>query len=310
MPILGAQSVVGEAPLASGHEHATLADELQAAGDLVRAIEEHRIAAAEYLKSVEYTPDTNNDAGDRFNRFWSNVEAQLDQITQPVAFAALPLSGESPALEIEGTNAGSQYTRSSTSTIKGKGKERVEPRVVPLDFDGDDSSDSDSWNLVPSSQPPSRHGSVFRPPPAPVDTRMKEENDRLRAELEEVKARLSNAEVIIKTRRGQEAQLRESIMIAKREAHRTLLQSTTLRQATLQSLALTPMSPAVPPVPDGSSQGTQSPFMSPLPGPPSGTASPTATTAMQRRIKDLEDENKRLNSENIKLSAQYTKLKE
>lgn len=82
---------------------------------------------------------------------------------------------------------------------------------------GIDSSDSDSWNLVPSSQPPSRHGSVFRPPPAPVDTRMKEENDKLRAELEEVKARLSSAEVIIKTRRGQEAQLRESIMIAKRE---------------------------------------------------------------------------------------------
>lgn len=62
------------------------------------------------------------------------MEAQLDQITQPVAFAALPLSGEP---ELEETNTGSQYTRSSTSTIKGKGKERSEPRVIPLDFDGD-----------------------------------------------------------------------------------------------------------------------------------------------------------------------------
>lgn len=53
--------------------------------------------------------------------------------------------------------------------------------------------------------------------PVASDTRMKEENDKLKAELEEVKARLSSAEVIIKTRRGQEAQLRDSIMIAKRE---------------------------------------------------------------------------------------------
>ncbi|KAG9012887.1 hypothetical protein FRB90_006464, partial [Tulasnella sp. 427] len=226
MPVLGAQSVVGEAPLASGHEHATLADELQAAGDLTRAIEEHRIAAAEYLKSVEYTADANlqitlrrmhaeqvrtaeelerrlqrerdssrarggpkspyghlppgdrspsrtplhsprssvfrlqdsamsdrtsastesyfylggdlNDAGERFNRFWSNVEAQLDQLTQPVAFAALPLSGEPPILDLEESATHSQYPpRASTSTIKGKGKARPELKVVPLDFDRD-----------------------------------------------------------------------------------------------------------------------------------------------------------------------------
>lgn len=87
------------------------------------------------------------------------------------------------------------------------------------------------------------------------------------------------------------------------------MQSTTIRQA---SLALTPISTGVQPTPDGAPQVNpySSPFASPLPGPPSGNTSPTLVTALQRRVRELDDENKRLNSENIKLSGQYTQLKE
>ncbi|KAG8900434.1 hypothetical protein FRB99_006044 [Tulasnella sp. 403] len=405
MPVVGAQSIIGEAPLSSAHDHAGLADEYHVIGDYARAIEEHRKAAEGYLRSVEYTQDAAlqatlrrmhmdqakaaedlqrriaqkdrdssaisrtavpkpsygylspselspsrtplhsprssvrrlqestmsdrtagsesymflgaefTEAGDRFNRFWADLEGKLDQLTQPIAFATFGLDkddNDSTDLEEDAPPAPPPTARSTTYPPKppAAGKSiSMEPTVID---NFDDDSDSDSFYLIPSANSPLTRKSTYV---SPGERKLREENDKLRAELDQIKTRMTKTETLLKVRATQEAQLRDSIMLAKREAQRNLMQSTTFRHTNLNPLSHTAsIAPNIPPLPDTTNT---SPFISPIPGTASPIANPnggpaitTTISALQKRIKDLEDETKRLRADNTKLTTQNTRFRE
>jgi len=226
------------------------------------------------------------EAGDRFTRFWNNVEARLDDLTQPVAFAALPLNGTVAAIEPEESPAAVRHSRAPSSVSNGKSqaRESPEPKVIDLEFDED--SDEDYY-LIPSSKPASKQGTVVLQP-SPSEVKLKDENEKLRAELEQARVRANKAEGLLKVKANQELQLRDSIMLVKREAQRNLLQSTTFRHP-----AITPIQPPLPALPS-----------------PTDTASSTPVATLQKRLREVEEENKRLKAENTKLNAQNSRYKE
>jgi len=85
-----------------------------------------------------------------------------------------------------------------------------------------DSSSGDSFYMVPSSKPASRTTTTVlyppQPPPSAKELQLKEENEKLKTEMDKMKAKMAKMENLMKVRAGQEAQLRDSIMFAKREA--------------------------------------------------------------------------------------------
>ncbi|KAG8933940.1 hypothetical protein FRC02_010875 [Tulasnella sp. 418] len=235
--------------------------------------------------------------GDRFNKWWGQVEGLLDKLSQPVALTTAPLAPwdtneSSSNTDTDHDGNALDRTRNSRSTIRGKAKGKEET-IVDLAFDADDSSDSEFFMVPPVRPPVSRQPSISGP--SANEIRLKEENEKLKAEVEQLRAKLTKTENMIKVRAGQEAQLRDSIMFAKREAQRALVSSTTFRSPAIPTITHNP-----PPF------GDPNPF---IPPPPSGTSSPP-TPVLQKKIKDLEDELKAVKLENEKQKAQITKFRE
>jgi len=82
-----------------------------------------------------------SEAGDRFNRFWGNVEGMLERFTQPVAFATAPLTPYSDSgsgdtdLEEDERKPRKRPSYGGKGKSKAKDKKTGSSTVVDLTFD-------------------------------------------------------------------------------------------------------------------------------------------------------------------------------
>ncbi|KAG8885218.1 hypothetical protein FRB98_001900 [Tulasnella sp. 332] len=275
-----------------------------------------------------------SEANDTFQKFWDKLEGLADQMTHGIAFTTIPLGdvrdiGDPPQHEAVGSEA---RTRGRTGHGTKSGilsRSKVIPKTE--EFEADD--DSDSWDLVPSLSSPLRpkpsvtvtSASTTLTPATHVTShnkQLQEENQRLQVEIEQMNAKVTKMENLMKLRAGQSVQLKESIMMAKREAQRSLMQSVTFRQPT----SFTPMSPLLldangggggAPPPSTATvmaqQRSPSPFGVPTTFSPQIGAAPAAsapTANQQTRIRELEDENRSLKSEVAKLRSQNNRFRD
>ncbi|THH14708.1 hypothetical protein EW146_g5654 [Bondarzewia mesenterica] len=183
------------------------------------------------------------DAGDAFNTFWKAMEV-LDHLSQPVGFATASLGlpeSSRRALGREGSGGSDtdyeDASRSRRGLVKGQSRllspdnsfataydgdvgrgmaksTRIKQSVVDLrnDFDeivDEDYDSSDSFCMIPSKSEPS-------------PSTLKKEIVALRSDLEATQGQLEAAEQQLKLRREQDQQLRDNIVLARREAQRAM----------------------------------------------------------------------------------------
>jgi len=136
-------------------------------------------------------------------------------------------------------------------------------------------------------------GSFFLIPPGPEpsSSSLKKENISLKTELASMKSRLEATERILKLRKEQDSQLRDSIFMATREAQRALGASAILQQRPGPPLDLSSLNINVPAVP--------------IPGINTGREAQYA-----RRVKELEDELRLMRGENEKHKLMIAKFRE
>ncbi|KAF9562160.1 hypothetical protein CPC08DRAFT_706887 [Agrocybe pediades] len=256
-----------------------------------------------------------SDPGDAFNQFWNIMQGMLDNLSQPVAFATVPLGNEeskAPAPSDPKTEQPVRDTTHSSSDtdtdepifskftrkigIAPRGSRNLTPKAKKqssatssknaLFGDADDDFDefleegddlSGSFYLIPSGAEPS---------PAVL----KKENETLRAEINATKSRLEESERLLKLRKEQDLQLRDSIYLATREAQRALGASAMLQRPG-------------PPL-DFSSLNINVPAV-PIPGMTTGREAQYA-----RRVKELEDELRLMRVENEKNKLMIAKFRE
>ncbi|KAJ8699858.1 hypothetical protein PTI98_002937 [Pleurotus ostreatus] len=247
-----------------------------------------------------------SDPGDAFNQFWHIMQGMLDNLSQPVAFAtAIGLEnddsphnsasssrkprdgslssdtdGDEPLVSRFKRRIGMTKSRTTypPSLTGSSGLARAATLEDEFDDDMLDVGDelSESFCLVPSGSEPSLAA-------------QKRENAALKAEIEALQSRLEATERVIQLRKDQDLHLRESIVMARREAQRAMGASTMAGQrppVDLSSLNLN-----VPPIP--------------IPG-----LTPGREAQYTRRIKELEDEVRGLRADNEKQKAMIAKFRE
>ncbi|KII88963.1 hypothetical protein PLICRDRAFT_53460 [Plicaturopsis crispa FD-325 SS-3] len=245
-----------------------------------------------------------SDPGDAFNQFWKIMEGMLDNLSQPVAFATAPLGAEPPQQKRpEGSSssdtdaddtlatrfsrkiksAGSRVLAGDNSFGRGA-KPRSQPSVeVYDDFDeafaddGDDSSES--FCMIPSGSDPS-------------PSTLKKENAALKAEMNAMRQRLTATERIMQLRKEQDQQLKDSIVMARREAHRAMGASA-VGQRPPVPIDFGSINIGAPPVPSPLNLGTRD-----------------RETQLLRRIRELEDELRNVRVDNEKQKVMITKFRE
>ncbi|KAI0374674.1 hypothetical protein BV20DRAFT_960816 [Pilatotrama ljubarskyi] len=150
-------------------------------------------------------------------------------------------------------------------------------------FDEDDMADS--FCLIPSKADPSAAS-------------LKEENAALKAELEKQRQQLANMELALKVRQEQDQQLRDSIMLARKEAHRAMVSSNMLPR------------PAQPPAPvDIAALNIN--VAPPVPAPVAAlNAGRERDPQLLRRVRELEEEVRTLRAENEKQQAMIVRFRE
>lgn len=240
------------------------------------------------------------DPQDPFNQFWNKLEQVLDNLSQPVAFATIPLtsSAENTAatVEMEGTQdvpTGTSGGQPALQNGKVSAQAALEAQLA-MALDGDDEDDEEflsdlgmdeSFYVIPSVASPSMKA-------------LQSENATLKLELQSTKTRLAHAEKAIKSRQEQERILRDSIISVRREAHRAMSSSAVGgRQASLAALESTiPIFSQA--LPDASPQITPGPH--------------TLEREAQyvRKIRELEDELRLSRVENEKNRATIQRFRE
>jgi len=269
-----------------------------------------------------------SDAGDAFHQFWQITEGMLEHLSQPVAFATAPLG---PQLDPSSQNGGRREGSSSEDTDiedtrskrlsrgiglvkaarskilarqdsatsdsdggRAPGPSTFPPKPQPTyavdlrdDWDDevrayDDDDMSDSFCLIPSGSEP------------PANT-LKKENAELKAELEEMRKQLASAEATLKMRQEQDQHLRDSIMLARKEAHRVMVSSATAPRAGQLPVDLASLNinvPAVPPAVTALNPGRD------------------REAQLLRRVRELEEEVRVVRAENEKQKAMIVRFRE
>ncbi|KAI0083994.1 hypothetical protein BDY19DRAFT_987710 [Irpex rosettiformis] len=287
-----------------------------------------------------------SEPGDAFNHFWKITEGMLDYLSQPVAFATAPLTppeiasgsrdrnmnndpeAEDPITKTLNRGLGfvkaassrmltrhdSSGTISSDSDSRRAGINSFPPRPQIVEDDWDDDLDdarpyfnevgdgmADSFFLIPSKSE------------APLAI-LKKENAALKAQIEAQQAKLAAAERMMKQRQEQDQHLRDSIMLARKEAQRAMSSSMALRPAQTPALGApnAAIPPAIPstivtppaPIPDIASININVPS--------AAAVSPGRDREAQllRRIRELEDENRTVRVENEKQKAMIVKFRD
>ncbi|KAF8061512.1 hypothetical protein FPV67DRAFT_283106 [Lyophyllum atratum] len=248
-----------------------------------------------------------SDPGDAFNQFWNIMQGMLDNLSQPVAFATVPLGNTelpsgvrtppkprrdaSLSSDTDSTEEPmfSRFTRRIGIARDGKkaGQRSTLNVATPgaVDdfdegmFDEDTLGDelSESFFVIPSGNEPS---------PAAL----KKENLALQLEVDAMKKRLETTERVLQLRKEQDLQLRDSIFQATREAQRAMGASI-VGQRPGGGLDFSSLNLNVPGVP--------------IPGITSGREAQYA-----RRLKELEEELRGVRVENEKHKAMIAKFRE
>jgi chromosome segregation ATPase len=154
----------------------------------------------------------------------------------------------------------------------------------------DDDDLAESFFLIPTSS----EGKKTAPNP------LQKENDALKAEVETLRKRVADQEKALRARIDQDRELRDSIVVAKREAQRVIASSTVLppRPNTMPDIAgLNINLPNIPPV-------------VPTLSPPAGRESREREAQLMRQVRELEEEARALRSENEKQKAMIAKFRE
>ncbi|KAI0078186.1 hypothetical protein K474DRAFT_1660848 [Panus rudis PR-1116 ss-1] len=263
-----------------------------------------------------------SEGGDAFNHFWRITEGMLEHLSQPVAFAIAPLgppeNGPSTPRRRETNSssdtdvedpitrtlsrgvglvkaASSKMLTRNDSYCESAGVTTFPPKpqsVAPIDdWDDDifteDDHMSESFFVIPSKSDP------------PVAV-LKKENATLKSKLEEMQKQLAMADQALKQRKEQDQQLRDSIMLARKEAQRAMTSSMALRQppppVDLASLTINP-----PPVP----------VPVPIPSPaPIVNPGRDKEAQLLKRVRELEEELRAARIENEKHKAMIVKFRE
>ncbi|KAJ6547343.1 hypothetical protein B0H19DRAFT_1165119 [Mycena capillaripes] len=179
-----------------------------------------------------------SDPGDAFNQFWNIMQGMLDNLSQPVAFATAPLGTP----ESQPTNHVVRTKLSSQAGLRRDGSlssdtDIEEPMVARfarrLGMSGD-SKKSSASNLnrhAPTPDPDDDFDEgdelteSFFLIPSSADSSpatLKQDNASLRIEVDVLKKRLEATERVLQLRREQDAQLRDSIFQATKEAQRAM----------------------------------------------------------------------------------------
>ncbi|KAG5354168.1 hypothetical protein C0989_003681 [Termitomyces sp. Mn162] len=249
-----------------------------------------------------------SDPGDAFNQFWNIMQGMLENLSQPVAFATVPLGNidvpsgvktppapRTPRIDVKfgsdtdsadepmlsrltkrigiGRDSRHFHVQKSTSAQSTSGREDdFEDGLFDEETLGDELSES--FFVVPSGNEPS-------------PMMLKKENSRLNLEAEAMKKRIEALEKTIHLRKEQDIQLRDSIVQATKEAQR-VMGASMIGQRPMNVDFNTLNMPSVP-----------------IPSMTSGREAQYA-----RRLKELEDEVQSLRAENDKHKAIIVKFRE
>ncbi|KAG8758000.1 hypothetical protein FRC14_001010 [Serendipita sp. 396] len=246
------------------------------------------------------------DPQDPFNQFWSKLEQVLDNLSQPVAFATIPLtSSYEPTGDIstkdqeeEGYSDDSEVdpSRSRPKLLDHMGvnsqeeQENLADKLAQALEDDADLIDEfgmdESFYVVPSVASPSMK-------------KLQAENIALKQELQVLKTRLGNAEKTIKGKIEQERAIRDSIISVRREAQRAISSSALIggRPGSLANLEAT-LPSIMPPLTNIQTQQT------------SGALGPEREGQYVRRIRELEEELRQSRVENEKNRATIQRFRE
>lgn len=237
------------------------------------------------------------DPQDPFNQFWNKIEQMLDNLSQPVAFATVPLTA-SEHVEDNQDNAGNpnmiqSHPISQPLTQAGVLSEEEQQALenkLSLALEDDEElfaefGMGESFYVIPSEA-------------SPAMKKLQSENAALKQELQVTKTKLSNAEKTIRLRQEQERALRDSIISVRREAQRAISASAMGGRA--GSLAVLEATlPNLLPQPSGS------------PAQPASQAlGPERETQYVRRIRELEEELRFSRVENEKNRATIQRFRE
>ncbi|KAF8232363.1 hypothetical protein L208DRAFT_1397567 [Tricholoma matsutake] len=243
-----------------------------------------------------------SDPGDAFNQFWTIMQGMLDNLSQPVAFATVPLGdaalynnqSQTPSSSRRDAGFGSdtdtdepvlaRLTRRIGITIDGRTTARDPPESSSYKGNEDLDSDvfdegnelSESFYLIPSGRESS-------------SADLKQQNAQLRLEIEAMQKRLETTERILQLRKEQDLQLRDSIFQATREAQRAM--GASMMAPRPGGLDISSLNSNLPPIA--------------IPGINSAREAQYA-----RRIKELEEEFRILRAENEKNKAMIVKFRE
>ncbi|KAH8107203.1 hypothetical protein BXZ70DRAFT_282945 [Cristinia sonorae] len=260
-----------------------------------------------------------SEGSDAFNTFWKITEGMLHHLSQPVAFATAPLGTENgtSTTRREGSGSDTDFEdpisrklsrttgiissartkflsrHSSASDSDGvAGINTFPPKPQPTSL-GDDWDDdvldaeydnmADSFCLIPSKSEPSL-------------ATLKKENLDLKSELEEAQKQLASANRALKQRQEQDLQLRDSIMLARKEAQRAMTSSMAARPGQ-PPVDLATLNISTPPIP--------APVAALNPG-----INRDREAQLLKRIKDLEEEVRAVRVENEKQKAMIVKFRE
>lgn len=233
---------------------------------------------------------------DPFNVFWNKLEKMLDNLSQPVAFATIPLtaSADGPKEAPAGPKAPISVSGNNTLGLHINGshveQESIEDQLSRAMEDDDELLSEwgmdESFYVIPSATPP------------PSEQRLHSENEVLKQELEAAKAKLLATEKILKNRVEQERALRDSIISVRREAQRAISASTLGSRAGTAG-ALDATLPAI--FSQAAGIMTQQ---------PTNLLGPERETQYVRRIRELEDELRLSRVENEKNKATIQRFRE
>ncbi|KAG5639610.1 hypothetical protein H0H81_010812 [Sphagnurus paluster] len=247
-----------------------------------------------------------SDPGDGFNQFWNIMQGMLDNLSQPVAFATVPLGNMEPtsgartpptprreASWSSDTDSAeepmfSRFTRRIGINREGKKSGRRSTLSVTTSG-GDDDFDEGMFDEETLGDELSESFFVIPTGSESSPAALKKENAALKVEAESLKKRLEATERVLQLRKEQDLQLRDSIFQATREAQRVMGASMVgQRPGGLDLSNLNLNSPALP-----------------IPGIASGREAQYA-----RRLKELEEELRGVRAENEKNKAMIVKFRE
>ncbi|KAF8985621.1 hypothetical protein BDQ17DRAFT_1315583 [Cyathus striatus] len=247
-----------------------------------------------------------SDPGDAFNHFWNIMQGMLDNLSQPVAFATIPLNNYTDDADYAtDTKLGEVTSRLGTDSYLASDKDVDEPILARFtrhfgigrekrirtseEANIVDRSDADSFvdGFFDEGDELSESFLLISSEPEPSSTTLKRENTVLKSELAVMQKRLEATERVLQLRKEQDLQLRDSIFQATREAQRVMGASGLLhRPSELSAPSINTTGNQL----SGLSSGREAQYL--------------------RRIKELEDELRTIKTENEKNKAMILKFRE